>query len=129
MRRVLGQGSTYPLRFEAGEIVNTHGLENVMDSIRFLLDTPAGNRFFLPAFGTRVHHLLFEGMSSDMLSLVKLYVEEDMLMWIPRIERVEATPTFNPERSQVLCNIVFWLRGYANAQSMVYPFYLNGETP
>lgn len=128
MRRVLGQGSTYPLRFEQGEIVNTHGLENVEDSIRFLLDTPTGSRFFLPAFGTRVHHLLFEGMTSGMLSLVKIYVEEDMMLWIPRIERVHAVPTLNPERSAVFVDITFWLRGYADSRSMVYPFYLDSPT-
>jgi phage baseplate assembly protein W len=121
----LGQGIAFPLRvsMQGGLQLSAQG-QNLEDSIRIILGTSLGERIYRPDFGCRLSELVFAPLNTQTLLLIRLYVEEALIKWEPRIE-VEAVRTEpDPVRGRVDITILYHPKASHDSRSLVYPFYL-----
>lgn len=97
---------------------------NVEESIRLILGTRLGERVYRPNFGSRLSELVFSPMNSRTLLQTRLYVEEAIRQWEPRIilEGVFTQP--DPIAGRLDITIRYRLKEQYDTRSMVYPFYL-----
>ncbi len=79
----------------------------VKASIKNILLTDRGERFFNPIFGGNIRALLFEQMSPQTESLVRDYVEEAINNFEPRANLIEVIVTVLEEANAYAVTIVF----------------------
>ena len=121
----LGTGWASPLRVNLqGSIQLSSAERNIEESIWLILRTDLGERVYRPDFGSRLSELAFAPMNTQTLLLIRLYVQEALEMWEPRIviDRVSADP--DPMRGRVDIIIDYHPRDSHETRSIVYPFYL-----
>lgn len=128
-REFLGQGLAFPLQFNPrGEIALARGEEDILQSMRIILETVPGERVMRPEFGCRAKELLFAPRDNATQGLMAYYVRRALRRWEPRInvQQVEAYP--DPERDEVLLvEIHYQIKSTHDERSIVYPFYIMGE--
>ena len=126
----LGRGVSFPVRMnQQGNVEFSFGSQNIQESILLILLTEIGERLYRPNFGCRIHELSFAPLNTETLSLMRIYVQEALDLWEPRIivEDVTAKP-FN-RTGKVDITIEYRIKGSYDRTSMVYPFFLKQETP
>jgi phage baseplate assembly protein W len=125
---LVGRGWAFPVGIGA-----TGGLELVANdteieqAIAIILGTSPGERVMRPAFGCRIHELVFAPKSEETVGLARRYVEEALGMWEPRItvdEVVVVIDHAEAERGRLNIGVRYTIRGTKDARSLVYPFYL-----
>lgn len=124
-RDYLGTGWSFPLRTNVqGKLHLSADVRNVEESIRLILKTRLGERVCRPDFGSRLSELVFAPMNTQTLLLIKVYVEEALEQWEPRIliEGIDTDP--DPGQGRVQVRIDYRLREGYESRSFVYPFYL-----
>jgi phage baseplate assembly protein W len=61
---------------------------------------------------------------------MKLYIEEALAQWEPRIDVHEIDITSPPDRREVLLvEIKYQIKDTYDERSIIYPFYITGEEP
>lgn len=121
----LGSGWTYPIgQTTQGGIQLSSAGSSVDESIVLILRTQLGERVYRPNFGSRLAELAFAPMNTQTLLLVRLYIEEALEMWEPRIWLEEVLTEPDPDRGCVNVTIRYRLRTTHDQRSLVYPFYL-----
>ncbi|MDB9312793.1 GPW/gp25 family protein [Spirulina sp. CS-785/01] len=121
----LGTGFSFPLRQNVqGNLKLSAAETNIEESIRLILGTKRGERVYRPNFGSRLSELVFAPMNSQTLLLTRIYVEEALTQWEPRItlEGVYTEP--DPIRGCLKIIINYRAKDAHDSRSMVYPFYL-----
>ena len=124
-RDYLGRGWVFPLQVNLqGNVQLNSDVPNVEDCIRLILGTRLGERVYRPDFGSRLSELVFAPMNTQTLLLIRLYVEEAIEMWEPRIvvDGIYTEP--DPTKGRVDIMIQYHPKDSYDSQSMVYPFYL-----
>ena len=92
-----------------------------------ILRTDLGERVYRPNFGSRLSELVFEPMNVQTLMLIRLYVEQALDMWEPRIILKEVIADPDPIRGRADIEIVYQPKNSLDTRSLVYPFYLSLE--
>lgn len=124
-RGYLGTGWSFPLRVNVqGSLQLSSDVRNVEESIRIILNTKLGERVYRPNFGSRLSELVFAPMNTQTLLLIRVYVEEALEMWEPRIVLDGVYTEPEPIRGRVNITIEYHLKDNYDSRSMVYPFYL-----
>ncbi len=121
----LGTGWASPLRVNLqGSIQLSSAERNIEESIWIILRTDLGERVYRPDFGSRLSELAFAPMNTQTLLLIRLYVQEALEMWEPRIviDTVRTDP--DPVRGRVDILIEYHPKDTHDTRSLVYPFYL-----
>ncbi|MDY6785126.1 MAG: GPW/gp25 family protein [Cyanobacteriota bacterium] len=121
----IGAGIGFPLRTSVqGNLQLSRAGQNLDESIIIILRTSLGERVYRPDFGCRLSELVFEPLNIQTLLLIRLYVEEALETWEPRIilEQVRADP--DPIRGAVEIHIQYRPKNSPDSRSLVYPFYL-----
>jgi hypothetical protein len=80
-----------------------------------------------PAFGCRIHELVFAPNSPETVGLARRYVEEALGMWEPRItvERIEVSAdAASRDAGRLNITVTYTVRSTKDSRSLVYPFYL-----
>ncbi|WP_204150197.1 GPW/gp25 family protein [Leptolyngbya sp. CCY15150] len=124
----VGAGFAFPIETNVqGSIKLSSDSPNIEESIKIILGTKLGERVYRPNFGCRLAELVFEPMNTQTLLLIRLYVEEAITLWEPRIivENVMTEP--DPVEGKVTIEIFYTPKGTYDSRSMVYPFYLQPE--
>lgn len=124
-RDFLGSGFSYPVRVSVqGGIQLSAAEQDIAEAIWIILRTEVGERVYRPTFGCRLSELTFAPMNTRTLFLMRLYVEEALRLWEPRIvvEEVRADP--DPVSGRVDLVIDYRIRQTNSPANMVYPFYL-----
>ncbi len=124
----LGCGLSFPLQIDArGNVQLSAGELNVRESIGLILGTQLGERVYRANFGCRLAELAFAPLNTQTLLAMRLYVEEALNTWEPRIalESVQTEP--DPVRGRVDITINYRLRANHVPGSLVYPFYLQAD--
>jgi uncharacterized protein len=122
----IGAGFAFPLRVNVQGSVQLSSAEpNIEESIRIILGTSLGERVYRPNFGSRLSELVFEPLNIQTLLLIRLYVEEALEMWEPRIILKEVRADPDPVRGRVDIEIIYQPKGSPDPRSLVYPFYLS----
>lgn len=122
----IGTGVGFPLRVNVqGGIQLSAAEPNIEESIAIILRTDLGERVYRPNFGSRLSELVFEPMNTQTLLLIRLYVEEALEMWEPRIDLKAVRADPDPIRGRVDIIIEYQPKGSYDTRSLVYPFYLS----
>lgn len=87
-REILGRGWAFPFRIDSatGAVATSEFEENIRQCITVILGTRPGERQMLPAFGCRIHDLLFAPSTRETSALVAHHVREALERWEGRIE-------------------------------------------
>jgi phage baseplate assembly protein W len=130
-REFLGQGLAWPLQIDPrGGIALASGEHDIGQSIQIILETAPGERVMRPTFGCRIHELVFAPHNATTRGLMKLYIEEALAQWEPRIDVHEIDITSPPDRREVLLvEIKYQIKDTYDERSIIYPFYITGEEP
>lgn len=125
---LVGRGWSFPVGVggHGGIALSADGVD-IDEAIRIIVGTSPGERAMRPDFGCRIHELVFDPPTGETLGLAKLYVEEALGWWEPRIEVREVAATMDPldhESGRLLIAISYTVRTTKDERSLVYPFYL-----
>jgi phage baseplate assembly protein W len=122
----IGAGLAFPLRINVQGGVQLSSAEpNIEESIVIILRTDLGERVYRPNFGSRLSELVFEPMNTHTLLLIRLYVEEALEMWEPRIILKSVRTDPDPVRGRIDVIIEYQPKNRPDSRSLVYPFYLS----
>ena len=125
MTAYIGKGFSFPLRSTIqGNLQLSSEEYNLEESIYLILRTSLGERVYRPDFGSRLSELVFAPLNTQTLVLLRLYVEEALEAWEPRIDLEEIVADPDPVRGRVDIKIIYRLKDSYDLRSMVYPFYL-----
>ncbi len=125
MESHIGQGIGFPLKTNVQGSLHLSGAgQNLEESIHLILRTSLGERVYRPDFGSRLSELVFAPLNTHTLVLLRLYVEEALQAWEPRIELDEVLTDPDPVRGRVDITIRYHPKDSHDSRSLVYPFYL-----
>ncbi len=123
----LGTGWSFPPEFplnSPGNVVMTSDEEDIQASLIILLGTTPGERFLNPKYGLDMHELLFEPLSTTMITFLKDRITNTILIYEPRINLLSVeldTSGIYEGRIDVLLD--YEVRGTNSRFNLVYPFY------
>jgi uncharacterized protein len=121
----IGSGIGFPLATTlSGRLQLSAEARNLEESIHLILRTSLGERVYRPDFGSRLSELVFAPLNTNTLLLLRLYVEEALVAWEPRIELEEILTDPDPVRGRVDITIHYHPTASHDSRSLVYPFYL-----
>lgn len=124
-QQYIGQGVAFPARVSVqGGLQLSASLTSIEESIYLILRTNIGERLYRPDFGSRLAELVFAPLNTQTLLLIRLYVEEALKLWEPRITVHEIRTDPDPTRGRVDIAIHYSPKNIIERRSMVYPFYL-----
>lgn len=124
-RDYLGKGLTFPLQTNVqGGLRLSSDHQDVREAIWIILRTELGERAYRPNFGCRLSELTFAPLNTRTLFLIKLYVQEALEIWEPRIELDDVSTEPDPILGRVNISIDYRLKENYEPGSLVYPFYL-----
>jgi uncharacterized protein len=124
-REYLGRGISFPLRINVqGELKTDSGDRNLEESIATILNTKLGERVYRPNFGCRLSDLTFAPMNPQTILLARIYVEEALNRWEPRIKVTGVYAEPDPIKGRLDLKIQYQIKENNDRRNMVYPFYL-----
>jgi phage baseplate assembly protein W len=124
-RDYLGRGISFPLKINVqGELKTDSGDRNLEESIATILNTKLGERVYRPNFGCRLSNLTFAPMNPQTILLARIYVEEALNKWEPRIKVTGVYAEPDPIRGRLDLKIQYQIKENNDRRNMVYPFYL-----
>ena len=128
MNQIIGKGMSMEEPFildtrDAKWKVNcVSGEDKINDSIRNILSTRVGERFFMPEFGSRLHLCLFEPNSLICRDLIVHYTKEALSNWEKRIVVDKVTVSDIDDSNDVYISIYYHFTNSNIYGSFVYPF-------
>lgn len=127
----LGKGWSFPPSFNKQEnkismVVNE---EDVKQSLQILLSTKPGERIMQPTFGCNLDIMVFEPMTTSLITYVKDLVKKAILFHEARINvnKIDIS-TQEINSGLILIDIDYTLRTTNSRFNFVYPFYLEEAT-
>lgn len=91
----LGEGISERNLFNLGDLNTNTGVDRINQSIRQILETPLGSRFFIPSFGSRIKDFIME--PNDMISseLIRNEVIRAIKQWEHRVDLRSVRTSFS----------------------------------
>ena len=81
-----------------------------------------------PAFGSRLHELVFAPINNQTMAQAKRFVEEALGMWEPRITVMATSVMRDSDRDGcLLIDVHYRIKSTKDERSLVYPFYVIPE--
>ena len=108
-----------------GELQLSRALISIEESIYLILCTRLGERLYRPDFGSRLSELVFSPLNTETLLQIKLYVEEALVRWEPRIILHDIVTEPDRTEGMVSIHIRYFPKETHDLHSLVYPFYLS----
>jgi uncharacterized protein len=125
LNEYIGAGFAFPAQVNVqGSVQLSADTPNLEESIIIILRTRLGERVYRPNFGSRLSELVFEPMNTQTLLLIRLYVEEALETWEPRIILNSILTSPDPKTGTVEIVITYTPKDTYDMRSMVFPFYL-----
>lgn len=127
----LGRGWAFPAEPDpAGRVAMAEYEEDVRQSVRIILGTAPGERVMRPDFGAGLRDLVFSPINTTTMALVRQRVEQALVDWEPRIDKVTVQVSAEPPLGKLRIEINYRLRATNTFYNLVYPFYLyEGKRP
>ena len=125
-KEFLGHGWAFPVHESVGGDVESVAYEeDVHQAVRLIIGTDFFERVMRPTFGSGLRALVFEPLTATTRALLKLRVEEALVLWEPRIDVVDVGVSVeNPADGVVFVEIDYRVRATNTFYNLVYPFYL-----
>jgi len=98
--------------------------EDIARSLKILLGTGRGERFFHPKYGLGLQEMLFEPMGTTVQSVLKEQMKMAILIYEPRINllSLEIDPTVQLQ-GELRILLEYEIRATNSRYNLVYPFY------
>jgi uncharacterized protein len=125
IQEIVGDGWAFPLTVNVqGTVQLSSMFQNLEESMRIILQTRLGERVYRPDFGSRLDELIFAPMNTQTLLLARIYTQEALERWEPRIviDGIHAEPDPVSGRLDIVIN--YHPKETHEQRSLVYPFYL-----
>lgn len=126
----LGRGWQFPLRFDGntGQPALVQAEEDIAESLRILMGTRPGERIMQPAYGCRLHDLVFEVMDGETRAAAETAISQAILFFEPRITLHRVIVTADDWSEGILRIRLDYTIDQTNSRAnIVFPFYLQGE--
>jgi len=126
----LGRGWSFPPRFDADRrAVMVAGIEDIEESLRILFRTRRGERVMQHAYGTLLHQIVFEEITDQTLTELRVMLEKAVLYFEPRIALERLDIRVSPDDlGTLLLQLEYRVRTTNTRHNMVYPLYLDQAT-
>ncbi len=126
----LGRGWSFPPRFDADHrAVMVAGIEDIEESLRILFRTRRGERVMQHAYGTLLHQMVFEEITDQTLTELRVMLEKAVLYFEPRIALERLDIRVSPDDlGTLLLQLEYRVRTTNTRHNMVYPLYLDQAT-
>ena len=99
--------SNFDLQTVKKDLLTYKNEDSVKRSIRNILLTDKGERFFNPTFGSNIRALLFENVSSVTESLLREYIETSISNFEPRAKLIEVIVSGMPDENAYDVSVIF----------------------
>jgi uncharacterized protein len=123
----LGIGWGFPPSFsKASKGVEMRSDEDdIENSLRILLTTTVGERFLQPEYGCHMHEMVFESLTTTMITELQGFIEQAILHFEPRIDlndvRVNSDDALH---GKTVFLIDYTIRTTNSRHNLVFPYYL-----
>lgn len=127
----LGIGWSFPPAFENSkkETVMVSEEEDIAQSLEVLLSTIPGERVMQPSFGCNLERMLFEPLTTSLITIMKDVIQTAVLYHEPRIEMKKINiNTTEVTNGVVLIELDYMVRTTNSRYNLVFPFYLEEGT-
>lgn len=128
MSGFLGTGWAFPVRFRragaSGGAAMVDDEQDIEESLKILFSTRLGERMFQPNYGLDMQELLFESMSTTMITLLEERVKVAILVYEPRIEPLAIrVGSPHPASGELHIELDYRVRATNSRYNLVFPFY------
>ncbi len=123
MTDYLGQGIKYPLQLVAGRVNTVSDVDNINQSLYNIFSTPKGSNLMNREYGFRGHELSFEPNDSVLESMLRLFIEEAIVAFEPRVRFKKAA--FSTEADRCTMAVYYEIRSSKELGFFGYPFNRN----
>jgi phage baseplate assembly protein W len=130
---IVGRGWAFPPQItEKGQMKLVGDFDEIREAIEIILSTAQGERVMRPAFGSRLHELVFAPITVETMAMARQFVEDALTMWEPRIDIVDIhvhapfpqDPAYRSAPGCLSIEIQYEIKATGDQRSLVYPFYL-----
>src|SRR5262245_54842989 len=127
----LCRGWSFPPRFarSAAAVEMVSGADDIHQSLLILLSTRLGERVMVAEYGCDLWSLVFENVTTGLLTRIEDMVERAIVLWEPRI-RVDqvSTEVDSTEPALIRIDVAYTIRATNARSNFVFPFYLREAT-
>lgn len=124
----LGTGWSFPPSFnnKSATVDIVSGEEDIRQSLKIILSTRPGERVMHPDFGCNLDIMMFEPLTTTLITTIKDIIKTAILLYEPRIElnSVKISPDQYLEGT-VNIELDYNIRATNSRFNMVYPYYIN----
>jgi len=120
----LGKGWKFPVSVSKERICKVEAENSIRESIILILSTAKGERIMHPEFGCRLNEILFDHNNTSSATLIRIFVEEALLVWEPRVEVLDVQVTPHTDEPVMDIFIEYLVKSVNSKENLVYPFYL-----
>lgn len=99
----------------------------IKDSLRQILGTHIGERVMVPEFGSRIPELVFEPDDNILVDLAKLYIQQSIGRWEPRIVITNVGAVVDNDHSTLNLVISYYITKINTNDSLQYQVQRNGQ--
>ncbi|ALP53851.1 hypothetical protein Tel_12295 [Candidatus Tenderia electrophaga] len=127
-KKFLGVGWGFPPEFhkhaDSIQVQMVSEEEDIRESLRILLSTRPGERVMQPAYGCRIHAMVFESVNESTITEIRDVVERAVLFFEPRI-RLDSIDvnTDAVYDGKIILELNYTVRTTNTRSNVVYPFY------
>ncbi len=127
-KKFLGLGWSFPPEFhkhsDAVQMKMVAEEEDIRESLGILLSTRPGERIMQPAYGCRIHAMVFETVNESTITEIRDIVERAVLFFEPRItlENIDVN-TEEVYEGKITLQLNYSIRTTNTRSNVVYPFY------
>lgn len=122
----LGRGWPFPPTFDphTGEVMMVEAEQDIIESLRILMQTRPGERVMQPNYGCRLQALVFEPMSGETEAAIEVAISQAILFFEPRIklQNIEISSDDWLE-GKLDIQLVYTIRSTNTRHNIVFPFY------
>jgi phage baseplate assembly protein W len=126
-KNFLGRGWNFPPSFDRVNNTNqmASGLTDIEESIMIILGTTPGERIMQPEFGCYIKRVVFEQVSSNLITEVNHIIGHALLNFEPRIKFIDAEFLNEAGTEGVIhIRISYSIIKTNTRHNIVYPFYI-----
>lgn len=130
-RGFLGRGWKFPPQIDprTGHFTMSSHEENIDESIRIILQTYLGERVMRPDFGTDAINYVFASSRDFAQQSLAYELQKALTIEEPRVvDVIVRSDEADMVSGAMLIHITYTVRSTNNRYSMVYPFYLKGDS-
>ncbi|WP_298976486.1 GPW/gp25 family protein [uncultured Roseobacter sp.] len=127
----LGRGWSFPPRFDGhtGQAYLSQAEEDIVESLRILMETRPGERVMHPTYGCKLHDLVFEPMNGETQAAIRVAITHAILFFEPRITLKSVSVVPSDWANGVLRVELGYTVNQTNTRhNMVFPYYIREGT-